>query len=85
MYEIGVKTIDVNSGVIKMSGNLIKIVKTIVLPGVFDGGTDNNRLKLEKANPAIIIPKMISRTFILIDNPRKMAPNTRGMEEKAIP
>ena len=67
------------------SGNLIKTVKTIVLPGVLDEGTDNIKLKLEKAKPAIIIPKMISSKLILIDNPRKMAPKTRGMEENAIP
>ena len=68
-----------------ISGNLIKIVKTIVLPGVFDDGTDNIKLKLEKARPAIIIPKMIRSTFILIDNPKKIAPNTKGIEENVTP
>jgi hypothetical protein len=66
-------------------GNLIRIVKTIVLPGVSVEGTDNMRLKHANANPATIIPIRTIIRFTDSSADRKIIPNIKGSEEKIIP
>ena len=63
----------------------MRIVKTIVFPGVSLEGTESMRLKLEKANPARIIP--IRRIMKLIERgiERTITPTIKGIEENVIP
>jgi hypothetical protein len=67
------------------SGNLIRTVKTIVLPGVSVEGTDKMRLKHANANPATIIPIITINRFTESSIDRKIIPNIRGSEENIIP
>jgi len=45
----------IKSGLINNIGNLMRICKTIVLPGLVVGGADIIRLKLENTKPVRII------------------------------
>jgi len=74
-----------NKGLMNIKGNLIRIVKTIVFPGVSVEGTDNIRLKHANANPAIIIPIIAINRFAERSIDKKIIPNIRGSEEKIIP
>lgn len=47
--------IGIKSGVINSSGNLIRICKIMVFPGVLAGGAEIIRLKLENTKAAMII------------------------------
>jgi len=66
-------------------GNFIRMVKTIVLPGVLDDGTESIKLKHENAKPATIIPTIISNKLKLSEITEKIDPSIKGIEEKSIP
>jgi len=83
--EIGDKLIGINKGLINTNGNLIRMVKTIVFPGVSVEGTESIRLKHAKDKPAMTIPVIMRIIFIEISVDKKIIPNIRGIEEKIIP
>jgi hypothetical protein len=56
MKVIGDNVIGINNGLMNINGNLIRIVKIIVFPGVSVDGTESIRLKHANANPAVTIP-----------------------------
>jgi hypothetical protein len=74
-----------NKGLMKINGNLMRIVNTIVFPGVSVEGTESIRLKHAKAKPAMIIPVMIKNKFIVNSVDKKIIPIIKGIEEKIIP
>jgi hypothetical protein len=82
---IGEEVIGMNRGLINTNGNLIRMVKTIVFPGVSVEGTESIRLKHANAKPAIIIPMMIMMRFIENSDDKNIIPKIRGIEEKIIP
>jgi hypothetical protein len=85
MKAIGDKVIGINNGLMNINGNFIRIVKTIVFPGVSVEGTESIRLKHAKAKPATTIPVIIKTKFIVSSVERKIIPIIRGIEEKIIP
>jgi len=85
MNAIGDKIMGINRGLMNINGNLIRIVKTIVFPGVSVEGTESIRLKQAKAKPAITIPAIIIIILIVSSVERKIIPIIRGIEEKIIP
>jgi len=85
MNAIGVKLIGMNMGLIKIRGNLIRMVKTIVFPGVSVEGTERIRLKQANAKHATIIPIMIIMRFIESCVDKNISPKIKGIEEKIIP
>ena len=79
----GAEETGMKSGLMNISGNLIRIVKIIVLAGISVGGTDNIKEKLENANAAIIIPKKIINRFVC--NWNKKTPRINGTVENIQP
>jgi hypothetical protein len=63
----------------------MRIVKTMVFPGVSVEGTDNIRLKHANANPAMIIPMITISKFTESSIDKKIIPKINGSEEKIIP
>jgi len=85
MKTIGEITIWLNKGLMNTKGNLIRIVNTIVFPGVSVDGTESKRLKQEKANPAKIIPIITIIKLIESGIDRNNIPIIKGTEVKIIP
>ena len=81
----GADEIGINNGLIKISGNFTKMVRIIVLAGVSVGGTDNIKLKLEKAKAAMMIPIMMIKMFKEDHNPKMIRPKTIGIVENIQP
>ncbi len=81
----GADEIGINNGLIKISGNFTKMVRIIVLAGVSVGGTDNIKLKLEKAKAAMIIPIMMIKMFKDDHNPKMIIPKIIGIVENIQP
>jgi len=83
--EVGSVLMGIKSGLINNSGNFMRICKTIVLPGLLDGGAEIIRLKLENTKLVRIIANKIR--IILKPNwfDKKIMPKTNGIDEKIIP
>ncbi len=56
---VGSELIGIKSGLINNNGNLMKICRTIVFPGLLDGGVEIIRLKLENTKALRIIANTI--------------------------
>ena len=79
---IGKLLIGIKRGVINIRGNLTRTVKTMVLEGVSEGGTERIRLKLANDNAPTIIPPIMTIKFIDGSKDKKIAPKIRGIKEK---
>jgi hypothetical protein len=77
--------IGINKGLIKINGNLMIMVRIIVLAGVSVGGTERIKLKEEKANAANRIPGIMINKFMLFQSPKNMIPSINGTLEKIHP
>lgn len=85
MKIIGDTMISMNKGLMNIIGNFMRIVKTIVFPGVSVEGTESMRLKQENANPANIIPTIRRMKLIERGIDKNNIPKIRGMEENDAP
>ena len=85
MRAAGDELIDMKRGLMNTSGNLMRIVRTIVFPGVSVEGTERMRLKLANASPATIMPRATSIGFIIRTVDKNMIPRMSGTKEKSTP
>ena len=77
--------IDVNKGLINISGNLINIVRIIVFAGVSVGGTERIKLNDENENAANKIPGINNNKFNDFHKSKNMIPRMRGTMENKHP
>ena len=85
MNTFGVNIIGINSGLMNIKGNLIKIVRIIVEAGVSVGGTERIKLNDENENDANIIPGININKLRLFHSSKKIIPNNRGIMENIKP
>jgi hypothetical protein len=81
----GDELIGMKRGLMNTSGNLMRIVRTMVFPGVSVEGTERMRLKLANASPATIMPRAITNGFIVRIVDKNIAPNMSGTRLKSAP